>query len=156
LENIVGIIFFILFIVVRAMADRKKGMAGKPGGKKKQPAAVPGRTGTRQAGPAKTGTGYAQLEREPLRKRAEPVSAKTKVVARPVPVLAEGESYYDSQSQPEGIKPEADKGLTGGAQQDLSLSVQEYVLTNEDLRKAVIWSEILQKPRFRARPRYLR
>ena len=142
MENILGLLIFILFIVARAMMDRNRGMSKKPG-RKRPPAAVPRRTEARESPAAKP--------------RLTPTNPRPDD-EKPIPLLVEGESDDDSLPYVvEDKKPWPPKReQTVSVQTAVAISEQEYALTIEDLRKAVIWSEILQRPRFRTRLRYLR
>lgn len=126
-------------------------MAKKPGTKAKRPAPVPAP--------------------KPARAQAA-LPAKPRPMA-PAPPYTAQESVYDAMPYMEGVgyelrsEPETAGirlALESALEQEQAVSIetvstpdiQDYALTNEDLRKAVIWSEILQKPRFRTRPGYTR
>ena len=151
LDNISGLIIFILFIITRAMMDRSKGMAKKPGTKAKRPAPVtaPKPTRTQPALPAKP------------RSIATAPPYKTQDLAYDAKPYMEGVGY-GLRSEPE--TPGITSVLAPAPEQEQAVLIeavitpdkQDYTLTNEDLRRAVIWSEILQKPRFRTRPGYTR
>lgn len=137
-ENIFGLIIFILFVIARAMADRSKGMAKKPGTTAKPPKLVtmPKPAGTQAAPPAK-----------PRRAVPSPQPQVEKTAYGSIPYMEE--LRYELRSEPETEQ-------TIFVQPEITSELQDYTLTNEDLKRAVIWSEILQKPRFRTRLRYSR
>jgi hypothetical protein len=125
--DFVVILLFILYIVFRSMGDRRRGMS-----------------------------------REPVRKKPAPVEAAGKIrpQEKQVPLkrmLPEGESAYDQLVYMEGAEPEikeekVEKGEEAGPASPFygeSAGGSFAFMSGDDLRKAVIWSEILQKPRFR-------
>ena len=149
MEDILGIIIFILFIITRTMVDRKKGMAKQQVVKKNPPAAGQKRTVSREDIPVQPR--HVSFTRKPAAESLSPLSV-------------EGKSLYESLPYMGGIEPEPESEIgkeQAGHTQTLAVlsepePEQADVLTYADLRKAVIWSEILQKPRFRTGLRYLR
>lgn len=149
MEDILGILIFVIFIVLRAMGDRKKGMKKEPIPKKPQPFIEAQKPKPAPIPAAKTSLEKPRLERKPL----EPtrLGANQKEPPRPEHKLGEGESSYDNLPYMEGAEQAVQT-------RDLPVSVEEPAAAApaffngiEDLRKAVIWSEIIQKPRFRSR-----
>jgi len=148
LEDILGVIIFVIFIVIRAMGDRKKGMKKEPVAKKAKPLIE-----TKRVEPApsvKSPMGKPRLERKAL----EPtfMGAYQKEHPRAQFQIGEGESDYDRLPMMEGVEPDSkDKVFP-----ILEVEEQTYYETAlfrgaDDLRKAIIWSEIIQKPRFRTK-----
>jgi hypothetical protein len=90
-----------------------------------------------------------KLERRPL----EPV----RIGDRPTdlnkvkPRLGEGESNYDQLSYMEGTQPDKEIGPEISNLTTQQGDIMGLFQGPEDLRKAIIWSEVIQKPRFRKR-----
>lgn len=159
------IALFILFIILRTMGDRRRGMDNKP--VRKQPPSTPRRAVPREI----------PGEMRPVR-WPEPVE----VGAQPEPESVQGWSPPAPESSFEGYEPTFTERTTteplegeeeraqaalskpsrkgrkdkdrGNPEEELCPAAGDetgFGLTREDLRRAVIWSEILQKPRFRKR-----
>lgn len=144
--DFLGIILFIIFMIVSATRDRKKGMSkAKPA--RREPMAPQ----TVRAEPVhpepvqrKRKTAPAQDKREERRAfeqvRQGPFAAPVGEPVMSKPYLPEEESVFDMESPMEEssideLSPVYAMGhLSGGP------GIQE-------LRRAVVWSEILQKPR---------
>lgn len=136
MEDLIGIIIFILFIMLRAMGDRKKGM-------KKQPVR------TRRP---ETPKEPVVLGKERLRpQKPEPVSLGEPEMKRESPGLSmiEGEYTYEGLTYMENQEP--GRVITYATEPEAP-EADRFSLSSDDLRKAVIWSEILQKPRFKVKP----
>ncbi|MDX9870810.1 MAG: hypothetical protein RBT41_00145 [Clostridia bacterium] len=186
MEDILGVIIFIVFIALRAMSDRKKGMKKEPDQKNAQQP-EPGRTTTRPLAPpraqkpvrpAAAPVKKAPEKAMPARKAPEPVGASGG--KKPTPslqpaTLGEGMSMYDRQPRYEGLSDYDRLHPLEGVSEYDSLPIMEgadpchapaeigpvlmidmpepealpLFAGQEDLRRAVIWSEILQKPRFK-------
>lgn len=127
MEDLLGIILFIIFIVYRTMGDRRKGMERNRKPREKQPSA-------RKKAP-----------------KAEPAAEffppqETVPAPVPFPYYEEGESMEGS-SYMEGYQEEK--------REERALEPEPQVLAEPvaafpspaELRQAVIWSEILQKPK---------
>lgn len=155
MEDFIGIMIFVLFMVLRTTKDRKKGMSrnktdGTPRTRTSVETQSPverknaGRQVVRSDGaglpPAKGLVQESHLEKAPLVRE---------------PLLAEGQSYFQSLPPMEGIslQKEEEPPL-----EDTDMMVQDIVtltsasdlsFTPQNLKDAVLWSEILQAPRFR-------
>ena len=126
MENIFGVIIFILFIVLRAMGDRSKGMKKK---------AVPPRA----------------KETTPVHATVKKQQAIAKTAAMP---KADTVSSYSALPYMEGYERTDNTGEVqevAGYEENEQDFVHSYGLAAGDLRQAIIWSEILENPRFRKR-----
>lgn len=179
MEDLLGIIIFVVFIALRVMGDRKKGMKKEPGQKSAPTAAEQRRAAARPQPPRaqKPGRPAAAPPPKPTEKPAAvrkvpgPVTAKgsMKPFSHGLPKLAplgegmseydklvpqEGVSDYDSLPPMEGIDPCHDSPETlvlPPSDLEESETIAPVFVDPDDVRKAVIWSEILQKPRFKNR-----
>lgn len=154
MENILGIIMFIAFIVFRSMSDRKKGMIR--GQKTKNTDTMP-RAKTKpivQSEPPRKMHPAEAKTAPPVQKQAKPVrkgNAPTPPPFVAAPLWAEGEGGYDSMSVMEGTIGAAEKVVPQLGTVAVSAVTNGAVLTYHDLRRAVLWSEILGEPRARRR-----
>ncbi|PKM89726.1 MAG: hypothetical protein CVU87_04580 [Firmicutes bacterium HGW-Firmicutes-12] len=151
MENIFGVIVFVLFIALRAIGDRKKGMKKEPVKVKTRPQAgnrpIPSRE-------EPVGMGKPSMQKAPLERRVlEPIQIGQPPIqlTQTKPLIGEGESNYDKLSYMEGVKPE--KEIVRETPQTVGKEYQVRGLFEgpEDLQRAIIWSEIIQKPRFKKR-----
>lgn len=146
MEDILGILVFVIFIVLRAMGDRKKGMKKEPIPKKPKPFMEAPKPKPVPIPSVNTSLEKPRLERKPL----EPTRPKAYQKEQPQPELqfGEGESYFDKLPYMEG----AEQAIQP---RDLPVSAEEpaaaFFNGIDDLKKAVIWSEVIQKPRYRSR-----
>jgi len=151
LENIFGVVVFILFIVLRAMGDRKKGMSKKPPAVQKQtgPMRAPAK---KQQPAAKTKTAAKPAAYGAIKAAPAPTPAPA---VRPfgIRVPDEGKSVYENIPYMEGYeRPPGEMGEQEGALSDadgVADQIRRYSLKPTDLRQAVVWSEILARPRFK-------
>ena len=131
MENIFGIIIFILFIALRTVGDRKRGMNKKNDPQKpKEIAPTRAATAKKQVAPKKVIQQYIPKPIEPL-------------------VISEGESYYDGFAEP--MTYSLDERQTENPEDYGQYTEPSYGLVAADLRQAIIWSEIIDKPRFKKR-----
>lgn len=139
MDDIIGIIVFIIFIALRTMSDRKKGLKK---GSKTRPAATPPRQKVRPVIQAET------VSKEPKKARTIwpeyniPLSPPKMDVSR----SEEGISAQGVTSQVEIAAP-AKKRKQSPPLAAAADGPHVPVLSSEDLRRAVLWSEILAKPR---------
>ncbi len=135
MEDLIGIVIFVVFMVLRARKDRQQNMNRK---QKKVKTAAP---------PVRESVSTKKVERI-NDKRTEPVySVKThqEKTASPKKKTAKVENFKAEQVK----ERQQGQDLT-----TLKTKEEEHnkeVLTARDLRKAVIWSEVLDKPRFKTR-----
>lgn len=145
MEELLGIIIFIFFVLMRAMADRKRGMKKEP----TKPRTRPAPAQTRQ--PVRPPVRQPVPQAKPAREKPRPEMPPFEPVA-PLVQYGEGESAYETLPYMEGSSHmEREESAEAPAP---SYAVEQVapvrpVLTADDIRKAVIWSEVLQKPRFR-------
>jgi len=150
LENILGIIMFIAFIIFRGMSDRKKGMTRGP--KAKTADTMP-RAKTKpiaQSEPPRKMHPAEAKTAPPVQKQAKPVRKNNTPTPPPfvvTPLWAEGEGEYESLPVMEGSIGATDKVVSELGTVAVSVVANGAVLTYNDLRRAVLWSEILAKPR---------
>ncbi len=160
MENFIGVIIFILFIALRAMSDRSKGMSKKavpPKAKETvSPVAAPAKKQPRTAKPAMSGPltrGAAPVFKQAAVPKAKQVAVapvrQTEIIS-----LGEGEGGYGSLPYLEDAgqletaaeqQPQVDAGIYE-QEEDV---VNGYGLAAVDLSQAIIWSEIIEKPRFK-------
>lgn len=146
MEDILGVIIFVVFIVIRAMGDRKKGMRKEPGKPQTKPLIQTKKTETKKM----ISSEKPRLERQAL----EPVFMGTYQSQLPQSglQLSDGESYFDKLPVMEGVE----KGNEVESLPILEVEEQTnqetaFFLGAEDVRKAIVWSEVIQKPRFRTK-----
>ena len=153
MENIFGIIMFIAFIIIRSMSDRKKGMTRgqktktvdttTPKAKTKSLSPIeragPSRMHRAETKPAPT----VQKQVKPDRKGTAPIPPPFATPA----VRGEGESYYDSMPVMEGTASPPKNAVPKLQPVAVTAVPTGAALTHDDLRRAVLWSEILGKPR---------
>jgi len=126
------VFLFILYIVFRSMSDRRRGMSREPGRKRPAPAAATG----------------------------QPRPQQRRVLIPEEMPLPEGGSAYDRLVYMEGAEPEEpeEKGEKADRKQEADQPAPYYgeavggtfaFISGDELRKAVVWAEVLQNPRFR-------
>jgi len=153
LENIFGIIIFIIFIALRTMSDRKKGMNRGQKAKPVQPTTKPKSKPLIQAEP----TGPHKV-RPVAAKPAPPVPGRPKSIwpepaVAPPPIIpkrpahVEGESDYGKLPVMEGAPSPAPRPIPKLEPVAATEGTSGQLLSYDDLRRAVLWSEILAKPR---------
>lgn len=157
MEDILGVLIFVIFIVVRVMGDRKKGMKKEPAKPQTKPLIQTKKVETKKTAsrgmpvsPIKPTTEKPRLERSAL----EPVfmGAQQREQQATGIQLDEGESYFAKLPVMEGVEK-------GNEVENLPILEVEkqanqetaFFLGAEDVRKAIVWSEVIQKPRFRTK-----
>lgn len=152
MENILGIILFVAFIIFRSMSDRKKGMTRGPKPKtldtmprtKMKPLVQAEPAGTRRMRSGET------KPAPPIQKQSKPIQQGA--TSAPPPFVSttkrvEEDNCYNSTSVWDDVALPVKKAVPRlqpvAATEVSSTSIVSY----DDLRKAVLWSEILAKPR---------
>lgn len=151
MEDILGILVFVIFIVLRAMGDRKKGMKKEPIPKKPKPFSEAQKPKPLPIPAVKTSLEKPRLERKPL----EPARPEAYQKEQPQPKLqfGEGESYFDKLPYIEGAEQAVQTRDLPVIVEEPAVAAATFFNGIDDLRKAVIWSEVIQKPRFKSRLR---
>ena len=165
------IAIFIIFVVVQTLADRQRSM--KKGQKGRPPAAPPKpqRKPIMQAAPpAPAKTKVSKEKAAPISKpEAKPIMEQMTSPAKAAPPqvmpkarIAERKSIFPAvknfQMLGEGISSEPifveqpssserSAGQTNLQPQAVAISQSSYAASNEELRRAVLWSVVLDKPK---------
>ncbi len=146
--DILWVIIFIIYIGVRTMGERKKGMERKAPTRRTPPKPPP-----------RTPHAPQPVLMRHAAKSYKPVAAAAEEYDEVKPGVPEGQSDYHMLPYMEGVAPEKPakpqehrpkrkKEVTAYAP-ELVTAGFTLNLTEDNLRQAVIWSEILQQPRFR-------
>lgn len=158
MDNIFGIILLILFIVFRSSRDRARGMKKEPAQKKPIRSGMERQT-VQQKKVFETNTARRDeaIRKQPatvFQKAAEQggkAKTKDKVAAK---TWAEGESKY-AWVEKEAREEETPSVVLSLKNDSLkTISADDLEITGQELRKAVIWSEILQRPAHRRSRRH--
>lgn len=135
MEDFIGIIIFILFMVLRTKKDRDRGMRK---GKKRTPQEI--LVEKRQT--VKKAVKQAIAPKTPTEKMKG-------IPAQPAQIISEFPApNYEETNRTEQITVEP---MLEAVNDDKNVALQEKTISSFDLRQAVIWSEVLDKPRFKGK-----
>jgi hypothetical protein len=157
MEDIFGVVIFIVFIVIRTLSDRKKGKNKKatPQKPKATPAERPA-SDRKQKAAAKPGSSAPVTRRQTATTQTSRTIHSTQTTVFPQTAPEVRRPPYASLPYPEGIVPPAasviiqpEETREGDIQPEVVQ--RRYGLNAQVLRQAIIWNEIIEKPRFKRR-----